>query len=119
MSWWAIILVIPYSVGTFVCARLVAGHLAWKWVVRRRAKYEAQYDQYVYTRTSPDLHRLPTDDDWIGAVCVGLLAGLIWPLVWLSRHMPWERFAIGAEAEAVRRERAKQIAEFEREEGWQ
>lgn len=102
MSWWAIILVIPYSVGQLVCARLIAGHLAWKW-----------QDHYHWARS-----REPDTAQWFGAFLCGLVLGVVWPLVWLRRRLPWERFAIGAEAEVVRRERAKRIAEFERGEGW-
>lgn len=95
-----------YGVGAVVCARLMAGHLAWKWK-----------SQFV---------ERPEALDWLGGACFGLCAGLVWPALVVSRlARRIELPAVGAEREARIRRReldaaarreaaAAHIAELER-----
>lgn len=105
MNWWITLLVIPYSIGVLVCTRLLAGHLAY---------YFAE-STYVARSYGEDFVQEPDGSQWFGAAIVGLALGLFWPLVWLERRLPWRRWAIGAEADAIRHQEAERIAELYRE----
>lgn len=98
MTWWEIAAPsIPYSVCGLVCARMIAGHLAWKW------KWSS--------------HLAPDTAQWFGAAICGLALGVIWPLVLVTVKLPMSRLAVGEEAAEIRRRQAKRIAELEREAG--
>jgi hypothetical protein len=97
------IAIIVYAVGVLGSARLLAGHLAWKWKSQFADRPEAL--------------------DWLGGICFGLLAGLVWPALLVARvagriELP----AIGAEQQArerdarrMRQARQDRIAELEAE----
>lgn len=108
MTWWEILLPsLAYGSGVLICARLLAGHLAY---------YFAE-STYVARTYGEGFAQEPDGSQWFGAAMVGLALGLFWPLVWLERRLPWRRWAIGAEADAIRRQQAERIAELEREVG--
>lgn len=99
------IALVVYAVGAVIFARMLAGHLAWKWKSSFVERPEAL--------------------DWVTGWCVGLLGCWLW-LPFLARRglsrvsMP----AIGAEREARDREQQlrlaeaqQRIAELEREVG--
>ncbi len=94
-----------YAVGGVIFARMVAGHLAWKW----KSQFETR----------------PQVWDWLAGWCVGILASWLWLPALVFRGLPRVRIpAIGAERKAReheqehRLEEAKQrIAELERETG--
>ena len=94
-----------YAVGALICARLLAGHLAWKW-------------------KSAFVER-PAPLDWVAGWCFGLLACWLWLPLLLVRGLGRVRVpVIGAEREAREREQARllqasreRVAELERELG--
>ncbi|HEX4520419.1 MAG TPA: hypothetical protein VH063_12635 [Gaiellaceae bacterium] len=100
---------VAYAIGGAIFARMVAGHLAWKW----KSQFEAR----------------PQFWDWLAGGCVGILVSWLWLPALLSRRLPRMRIpAIGAErkAQELERERAEQdrleqaqkrIAELERDTG--
>jgi hypothetical protein len=96
---------VVYALGAVVFARMVAGHIAWKWKSSMVARPEAL--------------------DWLAGWCVGVLGGWLWPPFLLWRGLPRVRVpAIGAEREARSHEQEQRlqdaqqrIAELEREIG--
>lgn len=94
-----------YALGGVVFARMVAGHVAWKW----KSQFVARPERF----------------DWFAGWCVGILASWLWLPALAWRGLPRVRLpAIGAERRAreleveSRLEEAKQrVAELERETG--
>jgi hypothetical protein len=79
----AIVLVV-YAVSVLFATRLIAGHLAWKWKSRFVDR--------------------PEGLDWFGAVCFGLMGGLVWPALLLVRGVRRLQLpAVGAESDARER----------------
>ena len=100
---------VVYAVAALISARLLAGHLAWKW--------KSQFDER------------PALLDWVTGSLLGLAGGLVWP-VFLLRAGVTRLSLPGAGAErkgrAQLRERDRQreieaakkrLAELERETG--
>lgn len=98
-----------YGTCWLICARLLAGHFAWRMAAASTA-YD--YNTHRYEQLTA-----PNSDQWFGAAVGGLAFGLVWPLVLLTVKLPMSKLAIGAEAAAIRRRQAERIAELEREAG--
>lgn len=90
----ALLIVLSWLVVGAVVMRIVAGHVAWR--------IAESYEQ-----TKPDI------GDWTGAILLGAFVGLFAPLavIWLAVGNRW---AIGAEAEAIQRKQQERIKELER-----
>jgi hypothetical protein len=97
--------VVVYAIGGVVFARMIAGHLAWKW----KSQFEPK----------------PQIWDWMAGWCVGLLASWLWLPALIWRRIPRPHIpAIGAEKKANELqqqdrlvEAQQRIAELERETG--
>jgi hypothetical protein len=103
------VVIAVYAVGVVICARLLAGHHAWKW-------------------KSQSVER-PELLDWLTGWLLGLAGGLVWPVFLLragAMRLPLP--AVGAERDGRRqlseRDRQREIeatkerlAELERETG--
>ncbi len=94
-----------YCVSWLIVARLLAGHLAWRMFENGKMAYPSLYRS----------HHRPMLDQWTGAWAVALVLGAIWPAVLLVYRVPWR---IGAEREALLKQRAERIEELERETGY-
>lgn len=114
MTWWEILgASLVYAGCGLVCARLVAGHLAWYWNETARVRHKARWPSIH----NPGEYIQPNGEQWFGGVLVGVVSGVVWPAVFIGVRLNLGRFAIGAEAEAVRREQRERIDELEREAG--
>lgn len=99
-----------YGLAGLVCARLLAGHLAWTYCRNSDGDYD--YTQHCYLpRTAP------SGEQWFGAWCLGLAAALIWPLIGLLVCFPSERWSVGEERRHVQRAQRERIDELEKELG--
>ena len=106
MTWWEIALPsATYGIGWLICARLLAGHWAWAEAVRRSEMYRSNH----YPAE-------PYDFGWY--LLGGLVIGWTWPLVLAAKIVRLDRFAIGAEREAIIHWQQERIAELEREAGF-
>lgn len=93
---------VAYAIAGTVCARLLAGHVAW-WLAKR--------PQWNGPKVAP------TGEQWSGAWCCGMLAGFVWPLIAVVALVPTERWAVGAERRELQRQQAERIRQLETELG--
>ena len=109
MTWWEIVVAsLAYAACGLVCARLIAGHLAYRF---------RDIDAQQYHHISSD--RMPTGEQWFGGWCVGLCIGAIWPSAWLIWRVftRFPRITIGAEGRDRKHREARRIEDLEREAG--
>lgn len=103
MTWWEITGAATfYASGWLVFARLFAGHFGWKAAERRTLRSYASATE-------------PYDFGWY--LVGGLAIGWLWPIFLAGRCIRMERFAVGAEREAIVRQQRERIKELEREMG--
>lgn len=101
MTWWEIAGAATfYAGGWLTFARLFAGHFGWK-SAKRRQRYDEPAE--------------PHDFGWY--LVGGLAIGWLWPIFLAGRCIRMERFAVGAEREAIVRLQRERIEELEREMG--
>lgn len=103
MTWWEIAGAATfYASGWLTFARLFAGHFGWKAAQRRSSRYG-------------DDPKEPYDFSWY--LAGGLIIGWLWPIFLAGRYIRIERFAVGAERQAIVRLQRERIAELEQEAG--
>ncbi len=89
----------PYVLVALVCVRLVAGHAAWS----------------MFEKARPLRRQGPDGWEWSAATILGLLAGMVWPLVGVvlvaGRVLP----SVGAEARHEAKVKDERIRELERQ----
>jgi hypothetical protein len=91
---------LAYAVAGLVCARLIAGHLAYRFWERSYKRFDG-----------------PDGEQWLGAWLIGLAVGVVWPLALLISKINFTRFAVGAEAREIQRRQAQRITDLERQAG--
>lgn len=94
---------VVYGLCALMCARLVAGALAWRMNERYRDHRKP--------------NRVPDGEQWFGGWVVGLLAGFVWPMTIVFWAIPFERLAMGEERRQIQRRQAERIANLEEELG--
>lgn len=87
-----------YALPGLITGRLIAGHLAWSWKA-----------SHWYSRELDG----PNGEQWFGAILVGCLTAVIWPVM-LVGLVPWR---VGAERQAELDKRERKLREAERELG--
>ncbi|WP_320672364.1 hypothetical protein [Patulibacter defluvii] len=104
-----VLLAVAYTAVGAGFTRATAGHLAYAWRNTEHAR-----DRVRYPAITPKTPPPPSNDQWIGGLLVGLLVGVIWPLVPLAL-LP--TFKVGAERRELERRQAERIADLERQLG--